>query len=32
MGEIKEMLVAKNRAYGDSALYPVRIYSKSDAI
>jgi hypothetical protein len=32
MGEIKEMLVAKNRAYGDSALDPVRIFSKSDAI
>ena len=26
------MLIAKNRAYGDSALDPVRIFSKADAI
>lgn len=32
MGEIKDMLIAKNRAYGDSALDPVRVFSKSDAI
>ena len=32
MREITEMLVAKNRAYGDSALDPVRVFSKSDAI
>lgn len=27
--EIKDMLVRKNRAYGDSALNPVRIFSDS---
>jgi len=27
--EIAEMLVAKNKAYGDSALNPVRIFSKA---
>jgi hypothetical protein len=30
--EIKEMLMQKNLAYGDSALEPVRIFSKADAI
>lgn len=29
--EIKEMLMAKNLSYGDSALNPVRIFSKSNA-
>ena len=29
--EIKEMLLAKNRKYGDSALNPVRIFSKASA-
>lgn len=28
---IKEMLLEKNRRYGDSALKPVRIFSKADA-
>lgn len=28
--EIAEMLVEKNKSYGDSALNPVRIFSKSD--
>lgn len=28
---LKEMLLAKNRAYGNSALDPVRIFSKADA-
>lgn len=28
---IKEMLLEKNRKYGDSALNPVRIFSKADA-
>lgn len=28
---IKELLLAKNRAYGDSALNPVRIFSKASA-
>jgi hypothetical protein len=32
MREITDMLIAKNRAYGDSALDPVRVFSKSDAI
>jgi len=30
--EIKEMLLSKNRKYGDSALNPVRVFSKSDNI
>lgn len=30
--QIKEMLIAKNRAYGDSALDPVRVFSKNNAI
>lgn len=29
--EIKALLLAKNAAYGDSALNPVRIFSKADA-
>ena len=29
---IKELLLDKNRKYGDSALSPVRIFSKSDSI
>ena len=32
MSQIKEMLIEKNRAYGDSALDPVRVFSKSDAV
>lgn len=32
MSSIQEMLIDKNRAYGDSALDPVRVFSKSDAI
>lgn len=32
VGEIRDMLIAKNRAYGDSALEPVRVFSKTDAI
>lgn len=28
--EIKEFLIDKNRKYGDSAVKPVRIFSKSD--
>lgn len=32
MADIEGMLIAKNRAYGDSALDPVRIFSKHDAI
>lgn len=26
------MLLAKNRAYGDSAVHPVRIFSKADSL
>ena len=29
--EIVEMLLLKNQAYGDSALNPLRIFSKADA-
>lgn len=29
-GEIEEMLLEKNRKYGDSALAPVRVFSKAD--
>ena len=28
--ELKELLLEKNRKYGDSALNPVRVFSKSD--
>jgi hypothetical protein len=30
--EIKEILLAKNKAYGDSALDPVRLFSKADTV
>jgi hypothetical protein len=30
--DIQHMLIEKNRAYGDSALDPVRVFSKSDAV
>lgn len=30
--EIKELLLAKNRKYGDSAINPVRIFSKADPL
>jgi len=30
--EIKELLLKKNKAYGDSALNPVRVFSKADPI
>jgi hypothetical protein len=30
--EIKELLLEKNRKYGDSAINPVRIFSKCDSI
>ena len=29
--EVKAMLLQKNAAYGDSALSPVRVFSRSDA-
>lgn len=28
---IKDMLIAKNRAYGDSAISPVRVFSRASA-
>ena len=30
--EVKELLLEKNRKYGDSALNPVRVFSKSDSL
>jgi hypothetical protein len=30
--EIKEMLLAKNRAYGGSALEPMRVFSKANVL
>ena len=32
LDEIKEMLLEKNKRYGDSALNPVRIFSKADPL
>lgn len=32
MSGIQKMLIDKNRAYGDSALEPVRVFSKGDTI
>ena len=30
--DVKNMLLEKNRKYGDSALNPIRIFSKSDTV
>lgn len=30
--QIKNMLIAKNKSYGDSALDPIRIFSKSNTV
>jgi hypothetical protein len=30
--EIKSFLIDKNKSYGDSAINPIRIFAKSDAI
>jgi len=30
--EIAEFLVAKNESYGDSALHPLRVFSRGDAV
>lgn len=30
LGELREMLIAKNRAYGNSALDPVRVFSQAN--
>jgi len=32
MSGIEKMLIEKNRAYGDSAIDPVRVFSKADAV
>jgi hypothetical protein len=32
VGNLKNMLLAKNKAYGNSALEPVRIFAKSDKL
>lgn len=32
MSRLENMLIEKNRAYGDSALDPVRIFSKESAV
>lgn len=29
--EVRDMLLAKNKSYGDSALAPVRVFSRADA-
>ena len=31
-GEIRELLTEKNRKYGDAALSPIRVFSKSDPL
>lgn len=31
-GRLRDMLIAKNMAYGDSALDPVRIFSQADPV
>lgn len=30
--QVSDLLVAKNKSYGDSALNPARVFSKADAI
>lgn len=32
LDEVRKMLIAKNTAYGDAALNPVRIFSKADPL
>jgi hypothetical protein len=32
LDQIKELLISKNRAYGDSALEPVRVFSKAENV
>lgn len=32
LGQIRSMLLAKNAAYGNSALDPVRVFARSDAV
>ena len=31
-GALADLLVAKNRQYGDSALQPLRLFSRADAV
>jgi len=31
-GQVRDMLLEKNRAYGNSALEPLRIFSRADAL
>jgi hypothetical protein len=31
-GELRDLLLAKNEAYGNSALDPIRCFSKADAV
>lgn len=30
--QVSDLLIAKNRSYGDSALHPIRIFSKSNNV
>jgi hypothetical protein len=30
--QVKELLISKNRSYGDSSLHPSRIFSKADNV
>jgi hypothetical protein len=30
--EVRDLLISKNRSYGDSALHPTRIFSKTDNV
>jgi hypothetical protein len=30
--QVSELLISKNKSYGDSALSPIRIFSKSDTV
>lgn len=30
--QVSDLLIAKNKSYGDSALHPTRVFSKSDAV
>jgi hypothetical protein len=30
--QVSDLLIAKNKSYGDSALHPARIFSKSDTV
>jgi hypothetical protein len=32
LDELKELLLEKNRRYGDSAINPIRVFSKADPI